>query len=386
MAYCLLKPGSERPIKGGHPWVYAGSLEKVEAEAGQVVEVLDHRGRFIAKGHFHPRSPIAIRILTWRREAIDRRFFRRRIQGAFGLRTSLQRITSAMRLINFEGDLLPGLALDRYGEYLSVQIHTEGMDRLREMLLGILGELLPFKGIYERSDAEVRRREGLAPCEGPLLGEVPEAVEVQEGDMRFLVDIRGGQKTGFYLDQRENRLLVRRLSEGKKVLDCFCYTGGFSVSALKGGAKRVKAVDSSSRALELLKENVRVNSLPPERCIAEKGDVFDFLRGDRDRYDLIILDPPPFARSRQEVQKAIRGYIELNRLAMRRLNKGGLLLSCCCTQRVSREEFFGAVLEAGRSSGRMLQVLHCARAPIDHPVLSSHPEGDYFKALLLRVL
>jgi len=386
VAYCLLKPGSEKPIKKGHPWVYAGSLERVEAEGGQVVEVLDHRGRFIAKGHFHPRSPVAIRILTWRREAIDRRFFRRRIEEAFGLRIPLEGITSAMRLVNFEGDLLPGLAIDRYGDYLSVQIHTEGMDRLREMMLGILGELLSFKGIYERSDAEVREREGLGPSEGPLLGEVPEVVEVREGDVRFLVDICRGQKTGFYLDQRENRLLVRRLSEGKKVLDCFCYTGGFSVSALKGGAKEVKAVDSSWRALELLRENVKVNALPQERCIIEKADVFDFLRGDRDRYDLIILDPPPFARSRQEVPQAIKGYVELNRLAMRRLRKGGLLLTCCCTQRVSREEFFGAVLEAGRSSGRMLQVLHCARAPIDHPVLSSHPEGDYFKALLLRVL
>ena len=387
MTRCILKPGRDLPLRRGHPWVYFGAVQKVEGEGepGGIVEVLDHRGRFIARGYYNPRSQIAARVLTWRREEIGRGFLRKRLQEAIALRHPLEGRTTAMRLVNSEGDLLPGLIVDRYGDYLALQIHTWGMERLRGTVIDLLRELLKPRGIYDKSDPEARRKEDLPPSEGVLLGQVPDLVEIEEGGLKFLVDIRGGQKTGFYLDQRENRSLVCSLARDRRVLDCFCYTGGFSVAASAGGAKEVRSVDGSARVLELAQENVKLNGLPLERHSFIRADLFDFLREDRGRYDLIILDPPPFARSREEVPQAIRGYVEINLRGLKRLRSGRLLLSCCCSQRVGLEAFKAAVLEASRSAGKTLQLLHLSRAPLDHPVLASHPEGDYFKALLLRV-
>lgn len=387
MTRCILKPGRDLPLRRGHPWVYSGAVQRVEGEAepGEIVEVLDHRGRFIARGYYNPRSQIAIRVLTWRREEIGRRLLRKRLQEAIALRHPLEGRTTAMRLVNSEGDLLPGLIIDRYGDYLALQIHTWGMERLRGVVVDLLRELLQPRGIYDKSDPEARAKEGLGPSEGTIEGEVPQRVEIEEEGMRFLVDLRKGQKTGFYLDQRENRSLVRSLARGRKVLDCFCYTGGFSVAASTGGAKEVRSVDGSAQALELARENVELNGLPLQRHSFVRADLFDFLREDRGRYDLIILDPPPFARSREEVPQAIRGYVEINLRAIKKLSSGGLLLSCCCSQRVDLEAFKAAVLEASRSAGKTLQLLRLSRAPLDHPVLASHPEGDYFKALLLRI-
>lgn len=386
MPICVLKEGGERVLKEGHPWIRSQAIAKAEAEAGDCVQVLDSKGRFLAQGHYNPHSPLAVRILTWERERVDRAFFRRRLEEALALRAPLLSFTEAVRLVNGEGDLMPGLVVDRYGRWLALQVHTPGMERIKDLLVGLLKELLPLEGIYDKSDPDARKGEGLPPSQGVLWGEVPEVVEVKEGDLRLLVDLKGGQKTGLYLDQRDNRGLVRGLAKGKKVLDCFCYTGGFTLSALRGGAKGVKAVDSSSRALELLRENIRLNGLPQDRCVVERADAFDFLRAERGKYDLIVLDPPPFARSRREISRALKGYEELNRLAMRLLKRGGLLLTCCCTQRVSREEFYGAVLEASRTVARGLQLLSSSRAPLDHPVWATHPEGDYFKAFLFRVL
>lgn len=386
MPYCILREGAEGPLLEGHPWVRRGSVRRAEGEPGDCVEVRDSRGRFLAKGHFNPRSPLAVRILTWRRERVDGPFFRRRLKEALALRAPLSAFTDAMRLVNGEGDLMPGLIVDRYGKWLSIQVHTPGMERLKGQLVEWLRDLLPLEGIYEKSDPQARAAEGLPPSQGVLWGGVPERVEVREGDLRLLVDLKGGQKTGFYLDQRENRERVRRLSAGKRVLDCFCYTGGFTLSALLGGAAEVTAVDSSAQALELLRENLRLNGVGEGRCHLVRADAFDFLAGEGRRYDLICLDPPPFARDRSEVPKALKGYAELNRLAIRLIRRGGLLLTCCCTQRVSREGFYRAVLEAGRAAGRGLQLLSSARAPMDHPLWAAHPEGDYFKAFLFRVL
>lgn len=386
MPFCILKKGKETPIREFHPWVYSGAVERTQAEAGDVVQVLDYRGRFIAQGHWSPHSPIAIRVLTWNREKVDRAFFERRLKRALELRKPLGQRTNAVRLVNAEGDLLPGLIVDRYGPLLAIQVHTWGMERVKEEILSCLEALIAPKAIYEKSDPQARQREGLKPQEGLLKGNHEGLQEVEEFPFRFLIDIQGGQKTGFYLDQRDNRQLILHLAEGKKVLDCFCYTGGFTVAALKGGAKFVRAVDSSASALSLAKENVLLNGLDLSRCDFHRADAFEFLREERERYDLVILDPPPFARSRDEVPQALRGYEEINYLAMRLLKKGGLLLSCCCTQRVSLEDLSQAIYKASLRLGRAIQLLSSSRAPLDHPVLFSHPEGDYFKALLIRIL
>lgn len=386
MPFCVLKKGKEAPLKRFHPWVYSGAVERTQAEAGDPVQVLDYQGRFIACGHWSPYSPIAVRVLTWNREKVDKAFFERRLKRALEFRKPLDQRTNAVRLVNAEGDLLPGLIVDRYGETLALQVHTWGMERVKEEIVSCLESLIAPKAVYEKSDPQARQREGLEPHEGPLKGNLHGLQEVYEFPFKFLVDIEGGQKTGFYLDQRDNRQLILHLAEGKKVLDCFCYTGGFTVAALKGGAKFVKAVDASASALSLAKENVLFNGLDISRCDFQKADAFEFLREERERYDLVILDPPPFARSREEVPQALKGYEEVNYLAMRLLRKGGFLLSCCCTQRVSLEEFSEAILRASHRLGRPLQLISCSRAPFDHPVLFSHPEGNYFKALLLRIL
>lgn len=386
MSFCVLKKGKEVPVRRFHPWVYSGAVERVQAEAGDLVQVLDHRGRFIAQGHWNPHSPIAIRVLTWNNERVDRAFFERRLRRALEFRKPLNQRTEAVRLVNAEGDLLPGLIVDRYGPILAVQVHTWGMERIKEDIISCLDTLFAPKAIYEKSDHQARQREGLKPYEGPLKGNVEGLQEINEFPFKFLVDIQGGQKTGFYLDQRDNRQLILYLAKGKKVLDCFCYTGGFTVAALKGGAKFVKAVDSSVSALSLARENVLLNGLDISRCDFQKADAFEFLREEHERYELVILDPPPFARSREEVPQALKGYEEINYLAMRLIRKGGLLLSCCCTQRVSLEEFNEAIFKASQRLGRPIQLLSSSRAPCDHPVLFSHPEGNYFKALLLRIL
>ena len=383
MALCVLKPGKDLPLRRGHPWVYSGAVEKLDAAPGDIVDVLDHRGRFIARGYCNPNSNIAVRVLTWKREEIDRSFLRRRLLGAIALRRHLQGRTNAVRLVHSEGDLLPGLIVDRYGDYLSVQVHTAGVERMRGIVMDLLVELLAPKGIYDRSDPQARQKEGLSPSEGLLLGEVPEVVTIEEEGLRFLVNIPEGQKTGFYLDQRENRLLVRRLADGLKVLDCFSYSGGFSVAAATGGAREVMAVDSSAMALEMAERNFRLNDLKTGFQTI-KDDAFDFLSRTAGRYDLIILDPPPFARSREDIPQALKGYTTINALALKRLRKGGMLLTCCCTQRVDLEAFKEAVFLAGRRAGKTLQLLGVSRAPLDHPVLSTHPEGEYFKSLLLR--
>jgi 23S rRNA (cytosine1962-C5)-methyltransferase len=386
MAVCVLKKGAELPLKGGYPWVYAWDLKEESGEAGEVVDLLDHRLGFIARGHYSPHSSIRVRILTWRREVINEAFFEKRLKRAFSLRENLLRFTGGLRLVNSEGDLLPGLVVDKYEGVLVLQVHTPGMEHSKELLLSLLEKIFNPQGILEKSDPFVRQKEGLPPFQGVLRGEVPEMVEIREGELRFKVALFEGQKTGFYLDQRDHRQLVLRISRDKKVLDCFCYSGGFGIAALKGGAPFVKAVDTSERALLLAQENCLLNGLPRDKFHTLKADVFEFLRMENEKYDLIILDPPPFARSREEVPNALRGYEELNFLALKRLSKGGILFSFCCTQRVSRKDFFQCILKAAKRAGRLLQLLYEGKAPMDHPVLINHPEGHYLKGFLLRVL
>jgi len=386
MAICVLKKGTELSLKEGYPWVYAWDLKEESAEAGEVVDLLDHKGSFIARGHYSPHSSLRVRVLTWEKESINEAFFEKRLKRAFSLRESLLDFTDGLRIVNSEGDLLPGLVVDKYEDVLVLQVHTPGMERSKELLLPILEKMFNPRGIFEKGDPFIRQREGLPPSQGVLRGEVPKMVQIREGELIFKVAIVEGQKTGFYLDQRDHRQLVLRISRDKKVLDCFCYSGGFGIAALKGGAHFVKAVDTSERALLLAQENLLLNGLSRDKFYTLKADVFEFLRMENERYDLIILDPPPFARSREEVPNALKGYEELIFLALKRLSKGGFLFSFCCTQRVTRKDFLRSILRAAKRSGRLLQVLYEGRAPMDHPVLLNHPEGHYLKGFLLRVL
>jgi 23S rRNA (cytosine1962-C5)-methyltransferase len=386
----ILKRGREKPVLRGHPWVFSGAVAKIEGEVspGEGGEVYSKRGQFLGLGHINPRSQIVVRLLTQKREALGEKFFRERILRAMGLREDwLKGKTNAYRVINGEGDYLPGLIVDRYRETLVLQCLTAGMDRLKGMLTNLLVREFRPQSIYERSDVATRSEEGLAEKNGLLFGkDVPKSVEMEEYGCRFRVDVKKGHKTGFYLDQRENRFSVRRISEGKRILDCFCYTGAFSIHAGSGGAKEVTLIDSSEEALAMAEEHFRLNQLEkiPRRFI--RGDVFEMIRGLESGYDVVILDPPPFAKRKGHLPSASRGYKDLNLWAFRLLNKGGLLLTFSCSHHMSWDLFQKIVFSAALDSGRSVQLLGRMGHPSDHPINLSHPEGEYLKGLICRVL
>ena len=335
----LLKRGKEKPVLRGHPWVFSGAVAKVEGEVspGEVGEVYSQGGQFLGLGQINPRSQIILRLLTQKKEELGENFFRERISRAVVLREDWSRgKTNAYRVINGEGDFLPGLIVDRYKETLVLQCLTAGMDRLKGMLINLLVKELHPQSIYERDDVATRNEEGLAESSGLLYGkDVPGWIEIEEHGCRFRVNVKKGQKTGFYLDQRENRFSLRRLSEGKKILDCFSYTGAFSIHAGSGGAKEVTLIDSSEEALVIAEEHFRLNQLEevPHRFI--RGDVFEIMRGLESVYDRVILDPPPFAKKKGHLPSASRGYKDLNLWAFRLLNKEGLLFTFSCSHHMS---------------------------------------------------
>ncbi|MGH7847155.1 MAG: class I SAM-dependent rRNA methyltransferase, partial [Candidatus Binatia bacterium] len=306
MQRIVLKKGREAPVLRGHPWIFSGAIEKVEGQAQPplLCNVLDHSGNWIARGMHSPRSQIRVRVLTWEQETIDRGFFTRRLGQADALRAEhLSFVTNAYRLVNGEGDFLPGLVVDRYNDFLVCQFLTEGMDSLREDVVGALDEAVPAKGVYERSEGGVRGEERLPLRVGLLVGaEPPDLVEVKENDVKFLVDIRAGQKTGFFLDQRDNRSLVKTLARGQRILNCFAYTGGFAAYAAAGGASQVVSVESSRTALELGKQTFNLNGLPVVQEDWIKADAFSFLKACGDEFDIVILDPPSLAPRRADVE------------------------------------------------------------------------------------
>jgi 23S rRNA (cytosine1962-C5)-methyltransferase len=350
--------------------------------------VYSKEDKFLGIGHINPRSQIVVRLLSQKKEELGEKYFRERILRAMGLREDwLKGKTSAYRVINGEGDSLPGLIVDRYRDTLVLQFLTAGMDRLKGMLTHLLAEEFRPQSIYERSDIATRNEEGLAENSGLLFGkDVPESVEMEEYGCRFRANVKKGHKTGFYLDQRENRFLLKGLSEGKKILDCFCYTGAFSIHAGSGGAKEVTLVDSSEEALALAEEHFRLNQLEkiPHRFI--RGDVFEIMRGLEPGYDVAILDPPPFAKKKGHLPSASRGYKDLNLWAFRLLNKEGLLLTFSCSHHMSWDLFQKIVFSAALDSGRCVQLLGRMGHPSDHPVNLSHPEGEYLKGLICRAL
>jgi 23S rRNA (cytosine1962-C5)-methyltransferase len=391
-----LLPGREKSLLRRHPWIFSGAIDQVQGvpEPGETVEVLSSQGKFLAWAGFSPSSQIRARIWSWNQEEmVDQDFFRRRLARALEVRKAVPELikAGALRLLHGESDGIPGVILDKYEDTLVVQFLTAPAAAWQETLADLFMEMTGAERLFERSDTESRRLEGLKPRTGLLRGiELEEPIEIQESPsgLRFLVDIREGHKTGFYLDQRANRSKVRELAAGRRVLDCFCYTGGFTVYALVGGATSVVSVDSSAEALAQLRLNLGLNQLPHEKVNPVEGDVFQILRlmRDMDRsYDLIILDPPKFAQTAAQAQRAARGYKDINLLALKLLRPGGLLVTFSCSGGVSEDLFQKIVAGAALDAGVDAQILERLHQGPDHPVSLSFPEGAYLKGLVVRV-
>jgi 23S rRNA (cytosine1962-C5)-methyltransferase len=398
----VLKPGREKSLLRRHPWIFSGAVARLEGtpEAGGTVDLRSSRGEFLARAAYSPASQIRARVWTFdQSEAVDEAFFRRHLAAALQTRAVLHLntgfadssesadSTNACRLVHAESDGLPGLVVDRYGEVLVAQFLSAGAELWRETLSDLLVELTGLQDLYERSDADVRALEGLTERTGPLRGNPPEKLTITENGLKFAVDLAAGHKTGFYLDQRPNRLRVRTLAKGREVLDCFCYTGGFTVNALAGGAKSVLSVDSSAQALSLARENLTLNGLPLERVEFRQEDVFFVLRFLRDSgrsFDLVVLDPPKFAPTAAQAEKAARGYKDINLLAFKLLRPGGFLATFSCSGGVDAALFQKIVASAALDAGVEAQVVeHLAQGP-DHPVALNFPEGAYLKGLICR--
>ena len=388
----FLKPGKEESLKRFHPWVFSGAIARVEGEPeeGEVVDVYTSKKEFIACGHFQIGS-IAVRVLSFRQEPIDHAFWVRRLQVAKDLRCALGVLgnpqNNTYRLVHGEGDNLPGLIIDVYDHTAVMQAHSAGMhlDRMAvaEALEEVMGDVIQH--IYYKSETTLPFKADLLATEnGFLKGGSPENVAMESG-LKFHVDWLKGQKTGFFVDQRENRALLERYAKGRNVLNMFCYTGGFSFYAMRGGANLVHSVDSSAKAIDLTNENVSLNFPGDTRHQAFAEDAFKFLDRMGDQYDLIILDPPAFAKHRDALRNALRGYTKLNAKAFEKIRPGGILFTFSCSQVVNKQDFRNAVFTAAAQSGRSVRILHQLTQPGDHPVNIYHPEGEYLKGLVLYV-
>lgn len=385
-----LKPRKERPVLLGHPWIFSGAIAHIDPgwEPGQTVTVQDASGAFLGRGYVNPRCPITVRLLTRSDEAIDAAFIQRRVATAHALRRAVVPPgTDAFRLLNGEGDFLPGVIADVYADTIVLQCLTAGAARLKPLLLEALDAALNPVGIYERSTGNVRREEGLEPAEGVVSGQVAaECLLIREHGLSFLVDPRMGQKTGFFLDQRENRLLAQQLAAGRSVLNAFAYTGAFAVHAAAGGARQVTSVESSPRALALAQRNWFANALDHPAGEFVEADVFRYLRTVDRQYELLILDPPALVKRRQELARGARAYKDLHLWAFRRTAPSGLVLTFSCSQHVPAELFWKIVHGASVDAQREVQVLRHLGPGADHPIRLAHPEGEYLKGMLLHVM
>jgi 23S rRNA (cytosine1962-C5)-methyltransferase len=391
----ILRRNRAKPVNQRHPWIYSGAIERVEGDPrdGDVVNVCDAGNNWLARGYINRQSQIVVRLLTWQQgEQVDAAFWGRRLERAIAARRALAADlgTTAYRLVHAESDYLPGLIVDRYGDWLVVQLLTLGVERWKGELAGLLADLAGgVRGICERSDSDVREKEGLGQRVGMVWGEEPPGiVEILENGQRFLVDLCEGHKTGFYLDQRENRARLPTLCGGAEVLDAFAYTGGFSVYAAAGGAAEIALVDGSAPALDLARRNLALNELSRPDVEYIEGNVFNILRAYRTQnrcFDVIVLDPPKFAPSGRELEKASRAYKDVNMLAFQLLRPGGVLFTFSCSGAVTADLFqkivFGAALDAGRD----VQVIGHLAQGADHPVALTFPEGAYLKGLICRV-
>jgi 23S rRNA (cytosine1962-C5)-methyltransferase len=385
-----LKKGREKSLRRRHPWIFSGAVEKESGKAGDTVEVRDASGKVIAQAAYSPKSQIRARVWTFdSKESVDQSFFHSRVRKAIELREKLPsaRHTNALRLVNGESDGLPGLIVDRYADVLVAQFLAAGVERWRDPILDALSELSGCEAIFERSDADVRKLEGLPSKSGFVRGNKNASrCPIIEYGLNFRVDVEQGQKTGFFLDQRENRQRIRALASGRAVLDGFSYTGGFSIAALAGGASRVSAVESSKDAIEIAKENLAANPLDASRVEFVPADVFSHLRKLRDgaaKFDLIVLDPPKLAPTASHAEKAARAYKDVNLLAFKLLSPGGLLATFSCSGGVDAALFQSIVAGAALDAGADAKIIERFTAAADHPVALEFPEGEYLKGLLL---
>jgi len=392
----ILKKGREKSVLNRHPWLYSGAISRIEGNPadGDVVDVWNSRARFIARGIYNAKSQIQVRLLTWNpNDPIDEQFWQRRISRAVSGRLALKQAqeTDSYRLIFSEADGIPGFIADLYGTWLVVQFLSLAAEKNRRTILNILLDLVEPQGIYERSDVESsREKEGLVPVTGPVWGEnPPDVIEIIENAHPFMVDVKLGHKTGFYLDQRENRQRVSKYFPGKEVLNAFSYTGAFSVYAAHAGATRIVNVDSSERSLQIAEQNMRRNGFGNrEGDVYAEADVFDILRSYNEanwKFDVIILDPPKFAHSKRHVEKASHGYKDINLLAMKLLKRGGILITFSCSGAVSRDLFQKIVFGASVDAGRTVQIIEHLSQASDHPILVTCPETEYLKGFVCRV-
>ena len=385
-----LKPGREKSVHRRHPWVFSGAVEsEVDAnQPGQTVRVESSAGKFLGFAAWSPKSQIRLRFWSFKeQDQIDENFIHFRLQKALSNRSSSDLASNAKRLVHGEADGLPGLIVDQYNQVLVLQILSVGMEYWREILIQQLIKLTELECVFERSDAEVRKLEGLERQCGAILGGLPPNCSIQEHGLDYYIDVENGQKTGFYLDQRANRAKIQEISHNKEVLNCFCYTGGFSLNVLRGGAKFVTSIDSSGQALQMAKLNTKTNGLPEEKTEWIEADVFMSLRKFRDQgrnFDLIILDPPKFAPTKQNVEKASRAYKDINLLAMKLLNEGGLLATFSCSSAISPELFKKILASSAEDARQDFSILDNFSADQDHPQLLSFPEGEYLKGVLLQ--
>jgi 23S rRNA (cytosine1962-C5)-methyltransferase len=389
-AQVILKPGREKSLRHRHPWVFSGAVERVDGapQAGDTVGVLARDGSFLAWAGYCPTSQIRARAWSFNpQDIIDEAFLEARLRAAVDKRASLAKRTNAMRLVHAESDGIPGLVADRYGDVIVLQILSAGAERYREFWPRAVAGITGAKAVYERSDVEVRSLEGLPPRTGAMLGEIAGPAHIHEDGIQYAVDVVHGQKTGFYVDQRDNRALAATLADGAEVLNAFCYTGGFSLSAAKAGAKKVTSLDTSEEALAAARVNAALNGIDPARNEWVAADVFTQLRRYRDqnrKFDLIVLDPPKFAPTEKHVPNAARAYKDINLWAMKLLAPGGHLLTFSCSGAVEAPLFRKIVAGAAADSRVELQVRQALGASADHPVSIHFPEGEYLKGLWLQ--
>ena len=394
MASITLKAQREKSLLRRHPWIFSGAIAKVHGSphTGESVDILGADGKWYGRGAFSPHSQITVRVWSFNREEeVSPALFRSRLLRAVESRRYLlgKNDTDAYRLVNSESDGIPGLIVDHYGDFIVCQFLSAGTEFWKQTIINQLTELIPNTGIYERSDVSVRKKEGMPEHTGLLTGqEPPELVEIREGPYRFLVDIRHGHKTGFYLDQRDNRAIVAEYARNTEVLNCFSYTGGFTVAALKAGASSAINIESSAEALELGLRNVKLNGLDEAKVNNMEGDVFTIMRQYRDagrRFDTIVLDPPKFAGSRGQLMRACRGYKDINLLAIKLLRPGGILFTFSCSGLVDKELFQKIVADASLDAGREAQIIRWLSQATDHPTSLNFPEGSYLKGLVCRI-
>lgn len=389
-ANVFIRKGAQHRLESGHPWVFQSEIDRIEGDfqPGDIVDVFNHRSRLIGRGYINPRSQIIVRILTREQEEINREFFVKRIAAAWKHRQRFLHEPNYCRLIFGEADFLPALIVDKFGDYLVVQTLALGIDIHKETIISILDEMFQPAGIYERNDVPVRKLEGLDLRKGFLKGNFPTLLQVEENGFPFYADIENGQKTGFFYDQRENRQLLKSFATDAEVLDCFCHTGSFAIHAARYGAKSVRAIDISDLAVEVARKNAELNGVS-DICQFEVANVFDVLRSlteEKRQYDVVILDPPAFTKSRSALEGAVRGYKEINLRGLKLVRPGGFLITCSCSYHMDRELFKEIIIDAAKDARRTIREIEYRTQAKDHPILPAADETHYLKFLAVEVL